>query len=405
MKGSQGIPALQLETLNRLVSKMDRAPNLFFSTLFGSTEYDSDTIRWEIEYGSAGMTPFVAPGAVAPATGLDGVGEASAKAAFYKEKMYFDEVILNNLREPGSYATYQTAERKIARGVQKLARRLDRREEWMFAQMMINGTLTYSAAHGVQFSINYGIPSNHSATVANDWGTANATPIKDIFNANQVLSEDAGVKGNYAICNTNVLKLLLFDADLQDLLKKSAYGEGDLFSNPAGVLGDLLGLGTIMIYDELYEVPGWLLSNITGDSSTTAVVDDATDFEVGTVRILNMADNTYSDVACSAVNKTTNTLTIATTPAGADYVAGRDKIIMRKKFIADDKFLIFSSTDDAGAPIAEFMKAPYGIPRRWGKYADTKDEWDPEGVWLRIQNKGLPVMYHNDTTYTLTVTT
>jgi hypothetical protein len=91
MKGSQGIPALQLVTLNKLISMFVRPPSNFFTNLFPSQQYDSDAIEWEIEYGSGGMTPFVAPGAVAPAIGIDGIGSGSAKAAFWKEKMYFDE--------------------------------------------------------------------------------------------------------------------------------------------------------------------------------------------------------------------------------------------------------------------------------------------------------------------------
>ena len=34
MKGSEGIPSLKLETLNKLISKMDKAPDMFFSNLF-----------------------------------------------------------------------------------------------------------------------------------------------------------------------------------------------------------------------------------------------------------------------------------------------------------------------------------------------------------------------------------
>jgi hypothetical protein len=75
---------------------------------------------------------------------------------------------------------------------------------------------------------------------------------------------------------------------------------------------------------------------------------------------------------------------------------------MKKKFIDDDTFFMFADSME-GEKIAEFMEAPYGLGRRWGKYADTKDEWDPEGMWLRVQDKGLPVCYHPDTTISLVV--
>jgi hypothetical protein len=75
---------------------------------------------------------------------------------------------------------------------------------------------------------------------------------------------------------------------------------------------------------------------------------------------------------------------------------------MRKKFIGDDKVSFFRSTLD-GEKIAEFMEAPFGLNRTWGMFADSNEEWDPDGVWMRVQNKGLPVIYHPNVMYSLTV--
>jgi hypothetical protein len=406
MKGSEGIPALKLVTLNKLISKMDKAPNLFFNSLFPSVQYPSDEIKWEIEYSSAGMTPFVAPGSVAPAIGLDGVGEGSAKAAYYKEKMYFDEEMLNNLREVGSWATYQTAERKLVKGAKKLDYRIQRRREWMNAKMMIDGEISYIQKGGANFSLSYGIPTSHIVTLTTDykWGTgASRNPVKDIFDGKAVMSVDAGVVPEYSMCNTETMKLLLFDSDIQDLLSKSAFGDGDLFSNPTGVIASILGIGTLKIYDELYEVPAWLTANVTGGDTTVISVDDASDFEVGgTLRFYDMSEyNTYEDETITAVDVTAGTVTVSIAPA-MSFIAGQDKVTMKKKYIADNVFFMFNTMQD-GEKIAEFMEAPYGIPRRWGKYGDTKDEWDPEGMWLRIQDKGLPVLYRPETTYKLIV--
>lgn len=402
MKGSSGIPALQLTVLNKLISAFVRPPNNFFSNLFPTAQYDSDTIDWEIEYGSGGMTPFVAPGAVAPAIGIDGIGSASAKAAFWKEKMYFDEEFLNNLREPGSVATYMKAERHLSRGAQKLRWRCDRRREWMIAKMLLDGTLTYTQQGGIKFTVSYGIPTNHMVTLddSRNWKDgASRNCIEDIFDAKQQLADDARVVPNYAIMNTQMLKVLMFDTALQTLLSKSNFGNGDLFANPAQVIGSLLGIGKLTIYDELYEVQAWLTSTV---ASTTIYLDDVSDFEVGgKARFVNMTEyNSYEDEVITAVDKVNGTITVGQQPS-ASFVGGRDKVIMRKKFIQDNEFLLFSDTQN-GTKVAEFMEAPYGNTRRWGFFADTKDEWDPEGVWLRVQDKGLPVLYYPDTTYKIT---
>jgi len=86
MKGSAGISALELVTLNKLISKFDRAPSMFFSSLFPTQPYDSDAIKWEIEYGSAGMTPFVAPGSIAPMVGIDGIGRPVRRLLIGKKR-------------------------------------------------------------------------------------------------------------------------------------------------------------------------------------------------------------------------------------------------------------------------------------------------------------------------------
>jgi hypothetical protein len=187
-------------------------------------------------------------------------------------------------------------------------------------------------------------------------------------------------------------------------LSKSAFGNGDLFSNPGPVLANLLGVGELRVYDEMYEVQGWMLSSVVGASSTTVVVDDATDFEVGgKIRFVDMSEaNVWEDRVITVVNVATSTITFDAVTVNS-YVAGEDKVIMRKKFITDDDFLMFSTTSADGMGIAEFMESPYGLERRWGMDVDKKDEWDPDGVWIRVQDKGIPVMYHPDTTYRLTV--
>lgn len=402
MKGSQGIPALQLVVLNKLISAFVRPPSNFFSSLFPIAQYDSDTIEWEIEYGSGGMTPFVAPGSVAPSIGIDGVGSASAKAAFWKEKMYFDEEFLNNMRLPGTSATYMKAERHLSRGAQKLRWRVDRRREWMVAKMLLDGALTYTQTGGVKISVSYGIPTHHLVTLDDDrnWNDgADRDAVEDIFDAKQTLLDDSQVSPTHAVMNTQLLKILLFDSTIRDLLKKSAFGDGDLFSKPAQVIGSLLGIGNLTIYDDIYEVQAWLTTTV---SSTTIYLDDVSDFEVGgKARFINMKlFNSYEDEVITAVDKAAGTITVGQQPT-ATFTGGQDKVIMRKKFINDNEFFMFSRTQD-GQPIAEFMEAPYGVGRRWGFYADTKDEWDPEGVWLRVQDKGLPVLYYPDTTYKIT---
>ena len=66
-------------------------------------------------------------------------------------------------------------------------------------------------------------------------------------------------------------------------------------------------------------------------------------------------------------------------------------------------FQVGSDTNADGMKIAENMLSPFGIERNYGVTVDTKDEFDPEGTIVRIQNKSLPVVYHPDCTYKMIV--
>lgn len=405
MKGNAGVPVLQLETLNGLVSKLDPNPNLFFANMFPSTTYPSDTIKWEVEYGSSGLTPFVAPGSVAPKIGLDGVGEGSAKAAYMKEAIDFDEVFLNNIRQPGTYETYQTAERSLAKGLRKLRNRMDRRKEWMMANAVLNGGFSYEVKGGTKITLDYGIPETHLVTLAADrkWSDgASKNPIEDVLEGKRVLMEDAGVTPDYAMLNSDLLKLLMLDSAIQELLKKSAFGNGDLFVNPVAVIGSLLNT-PMRVFDEFSETQETLAGNVTGGSTTVVPVPSATDIEIGsTARFYDTSEkNVWEDATVTDVDLSANTFTIAATTRS--FKANEDIVRFRSKIVSDDDFILFSERNADGEMIAEDMLAPFGLGRNYGVFVDSKEQWDPDSLVLRIQNKSLPAVYHPDCSYKMTV--
>jgi hypothetical protein len=415
----KGIPAeLHYEVLTKTIEKMPTPDSLVFTNMFSRTQYESDRIRWAIEYGTAGMTPFVAPGAPAPTMGDEAMySEGSAAAAYWKEKNFIDETRLNNLREALTASQRQTAERQIARQQRRLRTRCDRRREWMIAKAFFDHQITYQREGGTKFTVNYGVPDHHKPTLIGDdrWDTgdgtagATATPIQDIFDWKKMFKEDVGVEPTDFFINSEMLKTLMFMSDLQDLLKKSNFGNGDLFTNPAPVIGQLLGLGSnLQVYDDLFEVSAWLTSDVTigTDSTVTISVDDATDFEANQkVRMYDLRKPfQYVDYTIDSVDVPNNQIDVTSTTDHDSHTfqSGATKVTMRKKFITDDKIGFFARQVD-GEDIAEFMEAPFGNDRHFGMFADSKEEWDPEGIWMRIQNKGLPVIYHPDAIFTATV--
>jgi len=77
-------------------------------------------------------------------------------------------------------------------------------------------------------------------------------------------------------------------------------------------------------------------------------------------------------------------------------------VYMTRKFVPTNKFVMWADNVE-GEPIAEFMKAPHELDRRWGQQIDRWVVRDPDGIFVRVEDKGLPVLYHEDAIYQLTV--
>lgn len=405
-RGSSEIPDLRLSRINKLVTSFMTPPSMVLTNLFGASSADSSTIKWESQVGNRGMTPFVPPGAPAEVTAPQGVAGHSAEAAFWKEKMYCDEEFLNNLRKEGTESQYLAAKQRLARELRSMTGRNDRRKEWMFAKMFENGSFAYSQKGGVKATVSYSIPSAHTSTLGADykWEAGTSRDIlRDIMDAKITISTDCNGIVDFAICNSTVLKFMALDDSIQTLLQKTTFGVGDLFKKAGGkiigvnapVVGSLLDIKNLVIYDERYVVKAWLTAVVTGAQTVNIYVDDITDFESGgTLRFHDSSAGTYEDETISSISVEAGYVTVSTAPT-ASFKAAEDYVSMTRAFIPDDKFVMFASQVD-GQMIAEFKESPFGLDRHYGLKADRHDEWDPEGTWIRVQNKGLPVLYQRD---------
>ena len=306
----------------------------------------------------------------------------------------------------GTDRKYQGAERTLGNQVRNLSNRSYRREEWMRAQMLCNDGFTYKDKNGVYITLDYGIPDDNKVSLATDYKWDEGTKrdiVQDIYAAKLAVSNaNAGVLNN-AIFTSEVLKYMVFDDTIQTLLQKSSFGQGDLFANPTSVIGNLIGIGNMHLYDEAYQIRAWLTTALSsGAGPHTVYVDSTVDFEVGgTLTVLDVSAKTTETLTITAVNTNSGTLT-ATGTLSSSYKATEDYVYMTKKFIPTTKFVMWADNVD-GEPIAEFMKAPHELDRRWGQQVDRWEKRDPDGIFVRVEDKGLPVLYHEDAVYQLTI--
>lgn len=164
----------------------------------------------------------------------------------------------------------------------------------------------------------------------------------------------------------------------------------------------LLGIGDLQVYDEQYQVRAFLTASVTGSSTTVLSVDETVDFEVGdTLRLMDPINKRWEDETVSAVDHDAGTITIASAP-DLSFAVGHCFVFTTKKFLPTDQFTMYA-TEVEGQPTAEWLEAPFGLGRNYGPTPDRKETWDPDGLFIRIQNKGLPVIYNNDAIVGITV--
>lgn len=412
-RGLGDVSELRLEVLQKFVSKFTDPPDLVLSSLFPSSDSPSSTIKWESYEGGRGMSPFKPPGSPSPVTAPRGSAQNSAEAAFWGEKMYFDEEFLNNIRKEGTQADYLEAVQRLSRELMGLTHRCNRRKEWIIAQMLCDGEFNYDPEKGTKQTVSYSMPISNQVALAADykWSTGTSRNILgDIIGGKSVISDGCGRNVEYGLCNSTVLKYMAQDSTIQTLLQKFTYGDGGLFKgkvdrivgvNPV-VVSSLLNIKNLIVYDEVYEARAMLTAAVTGASTTVVSVDDVSDFVVGgTLRFVDVSAGTYEEETIASIQGESGTVTVSTAPT-ASFKAGEDYVSMVRKFVPDDKFIMFAG-QVGGQPIAEYKKAPFGLDRHYGLKADQIENKDPDGIFIRVQDKGLPVLYQRDAVYQLTV--
>ena len=407
MKGAAAIPELRLQRLQKLIESFTRLPQLLLMNLFGEDKWDSDTIEWEAQIGNRGMTPFAAEDGPAKRVAPSGVSAHEARAAFWKEKMYLGASFLNNLRKAGTVAQWHRAKKYLAQQSRMMRGRCDRRKEWLFAKMFSGTDVSYLDPNGNRVSVDWGIPDANLVALGATryWDTgADKNIVEDIMDAKIAMSNNNAGKLDYALFTSEILKLLILDTGVQTLLTKSAFGQGDLFARPQQVLGNLFGIDHMVVYDEQVQIRTWLTAALSaGAGPHTVYVEDTTDFEVAdTLRVVNPVNKTWEEITISAVSHSAGTIT-ATGTLSNSYKALRDHVQVTRKFLPTTKFCMFASQVE-GQKIAEFANAPFMLERVYGMKVDTHPTWDPDGIFIRVQNKGLPVLYFEDAPYILTVT-
>ena len=187
------IAILDPRVLPRVVRQYDAAESLIGKSLVTEESDTQPTWEYDIEvHTQAALTKYVAPNGEAVLVDQLPVGHMAGSYAYQRMKKRFNPSTLRLLRRVGEgLASAAAGEERVVRETQAFRAEMVRAEEKAIWDMM-RGSWTFTTESGVQYTIDYGVPSNHKVTVSTTWGEAGDDPIGDIAAMKRRVSRDCG---------------------------------------------------------------------------------------------------------------------------------------------------------------------------------------------------------------------
>lgn len=165
---------------------------------------------------------------------MEGIKEYSTKMPFFKESVYIDEDMrqqLNNFIDANKPAI---VDRILSRIFDRQAKLIDATKitlERMRMEALTTGTITLSS-NGQSYTYDYGVPANHKKTVGTSWSDASADIIGDIQSYVDMMKAE-GVTITRAICNSSVANNFKKNTAMKNAIYVFAGGTVDITTEVA----------------------------------------------------------------------------------------------------------------------------------------------------------------------------
>jgi hypothetical protein len=165
---------------------------------------------------------------------MEGIKEYSTKMPFFKESVYIDEDLrqqLNNFIDANKPAI---VDRILSRIFDREAKLIDATKvtlERMRMEALTTGTITLSS-NGQSYTYDYGVPANHKKTVATSWSDASADIIGNIQSYVDMMKAE-GVTITRAICNSSVANTFKKNTAMKNAIYVFAGGTVDITTDVA----------------------------------------------------------------------------------------------------------------------------------------------------------------------------
>jgi hypothetical protein len=262
------LPAfLQNPQITGIVRSADVPTRYIGKRWFPDEGVDADEFDSLVMLDQVHLSPFVAVDAETPVMPDDILAQYRWSVAYSRFKKRFKESDLRVFLEPGvsdpnslTASMARASEAKIRRYVDALSISIDAREEWMFASA-IGGSLVY-ADNQVRFTIAYDgayIGTNRQVP-GTLWSAASPTPVTDLSNWIDTLSDEADIEEWTLVLPRRVLGVMARAQEVRQLwsvaTNNPAFADPDSLNpvTPVHIRGALtmLGINEVIVYNSKY---------------------------------------------------------------------------------------------------------------------------------------------------------
>lgn len=160
-----------------------------------------------------------------------GFEKLSAEMPFFKESMYIDEELrqeLNMVLETGNQAYIDSVMNRIFDDEMQLLRGARASRERMRMMALTTGVVSM-ANNGQAFTYDYQIPATHKSTVTTSWSSVStADPIEDMRQAKELIADDTGAVITRAMCDGVTWRNIRNNVNIQKKIYVLSNGVGSI---------------------------------------------------------------------------------------------------------------------------------------------------------------------------------
>lgn len=259
-------------TLNAIVQDL-RLPRMGLAAMYFSniSQDDTEEIHFDVDNKPRRMVPFVSPLVAGQTVASRGFATSTFKPAYVKDKRVFSPTravqrVMGERIGGGALTPEQRIEALVVQDLQDQLEMIERRMEWMAANIFNAGSVTVVGDQYPSTVVNFGRHANLSQTLTTSarWGESGVKPLDSLQDWNDEVVLRSGVGISEWIMTTDAWKIFRADEDVKKRLDRTA--PTSTLTQDAHRQEGMVYQGTIDGFD-IYTYSGWVVDPTSGQEA------------------------------------------------------------------------------------------------------------------------------------------